>query len=319
MLRNILFQNEKLIHKNLEEALESIKSESISAFIDILNPTKEELEKLCSDFGLHHLAYEDCLSKVRHPKVDDYKGYYFIIVPDIESDDKNMLTGSYIYCFLSKSFFITIRYSENNVLDSLYKSASENEIMRERGCDFLLYSLFNIITDKYFIFIDKMEQRIDHVEIKAMNKPEQHTLNEIMMLKKKILKFKRIVSPQREVLNKLLRFSNNIIQEKHNVYFSDIYEHILRLYDIADSYQEMLASCLELYSSQQANAMNSIMKMLTIVTTILMPITVITGIYGMNFENMPELHVKHGYIFFWIAVIIITSFQCYYIRKKKWL
>ena len=186
------------------------------------------------------------------------------------------------------------------------------------GSDFVLYNILDEAIDQLFVITDKVEEKINILEEESMNNPVQSTLNNIMRVKKSVIKLRRVVSPLREVINTLLRH-DDIITEKHRLYFSDIYDHILRIYDLIESDHEMVTSCLELYSSQLSNSMNKVMKILTIITTVMMPLTIITGIYGMNFQNMPELRAKYSYFITIFIMFFISLCQILYFRKKKWL
>ncbi|MBZ9687029.1 magnesium/cobalt transporter CorA [Clostridium estertheticum] len=287
-------------------------------WLNINNPTDSDFEFLKDKFKFHQLTIDDCIHKTKRSKITDYNDYHFLIITTSDSHPNNTFSYNNIYVYISSSYIITIHYGENKSVKKIMNDIDNGLDIVSNGSDFVLYHILDEAIDQLFIITDKLEERINTLEEETMNNPVQNTLNNIIKVKKSIIKLRRVVSPLREVLNTLLRH-DDIITEKHRLYFSDIYDHILRIYDLIESDHEMVTSCLELYSSQLSNSMNKVMKVLTIISTIMMPLTIITGIYGMNFENMPELHAKYSY-FVIIFIMIFSSFcQILYFKKKKWL
>jgi len=287
-------------------------------WLNINNPSNSDFEFLKKKFNFHHLTIDDCIRKTKRSKINDYNDYHFLIITTSDSQPNNTFSHNNIYVFISTSYIITIQYGENKSVKKIMNDIENGLDLVSYGSDFVLYHILDEAIDQLFIITDKVEERINTLEEETMNNPVQNTLNNIMRIKKSVIKLRRVVSPLREVLNTLLRH-DDIITEKHRLYFSDIYDHILRIYDLIESDHEMVTSCLELYSSQLSNSMNKVMKVLTIITTIMMPLTIITGIYGMNFENMPELRAKYSY-FIVIFLMVFSSFcQILFFKKKKWL
>lgn len=305
-------------YESLEKALLNAETSKEPYWIDINMPKEEDLQLLKEHFNFHPITIEDCTEKVKRSKIHDYMNYHFITITSSGDLAKGVFPYKNIHIFLNKNFLITIHYNENKIIKRLFNELKKESDFFSNGTDFIMYRIFDEIVDGYFILTDKLENQIDLLEDKAMNSPVQETVSEIMRTKKTVMKLRRIVSPIREVLNTLLRH-DNIICETNRVYYSDLYDHILRIYDYIESEQEMITSCLELYSSQLSNSMNKVMKFLTIITTIMMPLTIITGLYGMNFDNMPELHYKYGYFIVVFSMVFITICQIIIIffRKRK--
>ncbi|MGH4122096.1 MAG: magnesium/cobalt transporter CorA [Clostridium sp.] len=303
----------------IEKAFANKPSNTKEVFwLNINNPTDSDFKFLKHKFNFHHLTIDDCVRKTKRSKINDYKDYHFLIITTSDSHPNNTFSYNNIYVYLSSNYIITIHYGENKSVKKIINEIDKGLDIVSSGSDFVLYHILDEAIDQLFIITDNLEERINILEEETMNNPVQNTLNNIMRVKKSVIKLRRVISPLREVLNTLLRH-DDIITEKYRLYFSDIYDHILRIYDLIESDHEMVTSCLELYSSQLSNSMNKIMKVLTIITTIMMPLTIITGIYGMNFENMPELRAKYSYFVIIFVMIFSSLCQILYFKKKKWL
>lgn len=305
-------------YESLEKALLEAEKTKEPYWLDINMPNEKDFELLEEHFNFHPITIEDCREKVKRSKIHDYVQYHFITVTSSGDFIKGAFPYKNIHIFINEDFIITIHYNENKIIKRLLDELKKESNVFSNGTDFIMYRILDEIVDQYFTLTDKLENKIDFLEEKAMNNPIQQTVTEIMRTKKTIMKLRRIVSPIREVLNTLLRH-DDIISEANRIYYSDLYDHILRIYDYIESEQEMITSCLELYSSQLSNSMNKEMKFLTIITTIMMPLTIITGLYGMNFDNMPELHYKYGYfiVVFTMVFITISQIIMIFFRKRK--
>lgn len=304
--------------ENIEKAFSETSNTKELFWLNINNPTDNDFKFLKNKFNFHHLTIEDCIHKTKRCKINDYKDYHFLIIVTSDNHVNNAFSYNNIYVYISLNYIITIHYGENNSVKKIMNEIANGLDIVSNGSDFVLYHILDEAIDQLFVVTDKIEEKINILEGESMNNPVQSTLNNIMRVKKSVIKLRRVVSPLREVLNTLLRH-DDIITEKYRIYFSDIYDHVLRIYDLIESDHEMVTSCLELYSSQLSNSMNKVMKILTIITTIMMPLTIITGIYGMNFQNMPELHAKYSYFVTIFIMFFISLCQIFYFKKKKWL
>ena len=310
-----VIQNTLKEFESLDKAITEAESTKELYWIDINMPTDNDFIVLKNHFNFHPITLSDCTQKLKRSKMHDYKEYHFITVTVFENLVKGNSSYKNIHIFITEKFILTIHYNECKIIKKIFNEFQNSSKVFINDTDFIMYYIFDEIVEQYFKLTDKIETHIDNLEEKAMNNPVQSTVNEIMKAKKTIITLRRVVSPIREVINTLLRH-DDIISAENRIYYTDLYDHILRIYDLIESEQEMITSCLELYSSQLSNSMNKVMKFLTIITTIMMPLTIITGLYGMNFKNMPELEYKYGYFIVLIVMLFITIFQIIFFRKK---
>lgn len=320
MIKLISYQNGSITHiGNIEEIEKKLNGKSLF-WLDIINPDEKEIKVLREVFKFHPLVIEDCLHRVQRSKIDNFKDYYFIVLnAHREKENKRGFTYEGVYAFLGNSYIVTLHWSQLDVMERAHERVSKDPSAFERGMDFILYTITDEIVDSYFPLNDKIGDRIDTLEEMIIRFPKKQIQDEILVLKRMIVKLKRILSPQRDALNTLLRHDFSLIREENRLYFMDVYDHVLRIFDLADTHQDLLASTLDLYMSQISNRMNEIMKVLTIITTLMMPLTVISGIYGMNFEIMPGVHSRAGFGVTIVLMLVIVGAEVLYFKIKKWL
>jgi magnesium transporter len=320
MIKSLLYEDGSTQeHVKVSDLVKKISSNAL-VWIHLENPNEDEINILRDDFNFHPLAIEDCIHKSQRPKVDKYKDYCFIILNAFKGKNvKRLFTYSELYVFLGRNFLVTFSWGNLKIINEVYCREIENPIAMEKGIDFLLYNLFDAIVDDYFPLTDTIGDKIEAIEEIILKSPNKQIQNDILILKRNMLRLRRILSPQREALNILLRHDFHIIKEETRVYLMDVYDHILRITELIDNYQELLTSTMDLYLSQISNRMNEVMKVLTIITTIMMPLTVITGIYGMNFDFMPELRMKNGYYIVLGIMGVVVLIEIVYFKIKKWI
>lgn len=320
MINGIFYSQQEVKSNISRDDLEVNLRNKVPMWIDVFNPDVEEMKILKEVFNFHDLAVEDCVHRLQRPKVDNYKDYYFIVLNAFKGRDvKKGFLYSEIYIFIGEGYLVTIHWNELEVIKDASERVKNGVEVFKRGMDFILYILLDEIVDDYFPITDKIGDRIDNLEEIILRSPNKQIQGEILILKRNILKLRRVLSPQREVVNILLRHDFGIIAEENKLYYMDVYDHLLRIFDLIDTYQDLLASTLDLYMSQISNRMNEVMKVLTIITTIMMPLTVITGIYGMNFDYMPFLREKAGYYTTLGIMGGIMLVEFIYFKVKKWL
>jgi magnesium transporter len=234
------------------------------------------------------------------------------------SRDKG-LKVSEVDLFLTRNCVVTVHFDEHQVFENLYTKAQKDDRLLSRGADFLFHGILDAIVDNYNTVQDLLEFEVDAVEDDVFEEPDESTVKSIFALRRDIHQLKRIAFPQQEVLASLTRDKHDLISEKSAVYLSDIYDHMLRINETADSHRDSLVSALEVYFSSVSTRTNEIIKILTIFTAILMPPTFLVGLYGMNFKYMPEITWEYGYIFFWVLVLIITVALLFFFKRKKWI
>ena len=308
------------IDSGLIKAISDALKAGTFLWVDFDEPTEEEADLLKSVFQFHPLAIEDCLHRFQRPKVDEYPEYLFLILHAVgPSGQGRRHKIAEFDVFLGGNYLVTFHLDKLKFVEEAYKDYDSSSNLAQRGIGFLLYRLLRGLIDEYFPVLDKVESRLEAIERRVFVAPNQRLLSEAFELRHNILSIRKSLSPQREILNLILRKDKPFINEANRIYFMDAYDHILRLFDLVDNYHDLLSSVLDAYLSSTSNRMNEIMKVLTIITTIMMPLSVIAGIYGMNFKYMPELNVPWAYPVVLGVMALITAGMLWYFRWKKWI
>ncbi|WP_310549725.1 magnesium/cobalt transporter CorA [Paenibacillus glufosinatiresistens] len=276
----------------------------------------EDLGVLQPLFNLHDLAVEDCLSdEEQRPKIEIYESHYFIVVNSIRFDDEEIFLRA-LNMFLGRHYIITVTKQKINELRILKPILWEQEVSEP---DRFLYLLTDLVVDNYFAVGDRIEARIEKLEEDILMHTKKSHLSEIIGLRSEILWLKKMLGPQKEVINTLNKKDLRLIDDQLQKYFSDIYENAVKVYETFETYRDLMGNLREAYQSSIANRANEIMRVFTAITTIFMPLTVITGIYGMNFDNIPETHSRYGYYGVIAVMITLGCAMLYVFRKKEWL
>lgn len=288
-------------------------------WLDLDYPTEAEFQILEAIYHFHPLAIEDCQGHLQRPWIDDYGEYAFLIThaPAEKPGKKAFLTAG-LYVFLGPNYLVTVHWEPLPFIEEVYQRIRINPDLLAKGSDFLLYTLVDTMVDDYFPFLDKIEERLETLEEQIFHRPNRQTLNRIFFLRRDLIGLRRVIAPQRDTFNLLLRLNNNLIREANNLYLLDLHNQMMRVLDMVDTFRDMASGVLEAYLSVVSNRMNEVMKTLTVITTIMMPLTVITGIYGMNFRFMPELDWRYGYYWAlgWMAVV--AAVMLLYFRRRRW-
>ncbi|MBP2002176.1 magnesium transporter [Paenibacillus shirakamiensis] len=276
----------------------------------------EDLAVLQPIFSLHDLAVEDCLTEEeQRPKIEIYDHHYFIVVNSIRFDDEEIFLRA-LSVFLGRHYIITVTKQKISELRAVKPILWEQEVNEP---DRFLYLLIDLVVDNYFLVGDRIEDKIERLEEDILVHTKRSHLNEIIGLRSEILWLKKMLGPQKEVINILNKKDLRLIDDQLQKYFSDIYENAVKISENFDTFRELMGNLREAYQSSIANRANEIMRVFTAITTIFIPLTLITGIYGMNFDNMPELHGRYSY-FIVIGIMITLGAGMFYIfRKKDWI
>ncbi|CAM4470948.1 magnesium/cobalt transporter CorA [Paenibacillus typhae] len=276
----------------------------------------EDLELLQPLFNLHDLAVEDCLSEEeQRPKIEIYESHYFIVVNSIRFDDEEIFLRA-LNVFLGRHYIITVTKQKIHELRVLKPILWEQEVSEP---DRFLYHLIDIVVDNYFSVGDRIEARIEKLEEDILMHTKKTHLSEIIGLRSEILWLKKMLGPQKEVINTLNKKDLRLIDDQLQKYFSDIYENAVKISETFETYRDLMGNLREAYQSSIANRANEIMRVFTAITTIFMPLTVITGIYGMNFDNIPETHSQYGYYGVIAVMVTLGCGMLVIFRKKDWL
>jgi len=295
------------------------KVENSILWVDMCKPTDQESFILTHDFKFHPLAVEDVISEKSRTKIDDYEKYLFMVFQLVDFIGREEdLKISELDFFLSRNTLVTVHYDEHRIFDYLYNRAERDERLISRGADYLFHAIVDTVVDNYNTILDILEYEVDQVEEDVLGEHGEETLMSIFTLRRDIVQLKRIVMPQKEAVSHLSRKSHSLISENLSVYFSDIHDHLVRINDMADTHREILNSSLEVYYSSISTKTNEIIKFLTILSAIFIPPTFLVGLWGMNFANMPELNLEHGYFVSLGIIFMVVLGMLFFFRRKKW-
>ena len=279
------------------------------------------IERIGRTFQMHPLALEDVLNTQQRPKWEDYHNGIFLIVraQRMHGIAHEIITEQVAF-FFGKNFLITFQEDKEDLFptirERLHKSLGR---IRHKGADYLTYALIDYVVDDYFLILDKTEETIETLENQILNNFKTTTRNEIYNLKRHLSEVRRAVFPLREVVGRFAREDGSFVNSANTIFIRDLYDHVTQLVELLENQRDMLQNVNDLFNAEQSNRANHVMKVLTIVSAIFIPMTFVAGVYGMNFDNLPELHTKNGYYIFWIVVILIAILQLIYFKKKKWL
>jgi magnesium transporter len=279
------------------------------------------LEQLGNLFGLHPLILEDILNTEQRPKLEDHGDYLYVVLRLFhESADADGLAPEQVSIILGHNWLISLQEKEGKLLDPIRERLRTGRgRLRKGGADTLAHALLDGIVDQYFIILDQLGERIEDLEEALITRPSPVTLRAIQALKREMILLRKSVWPLREMIGSLGRSGSPLIRESSVIYFRDVYDHAVQVIDTIETYRDMLSGMLDIYLSSISNRMNEIMKVLTIIATIYMPLTFLAGVYGMNFKYMPELEWPWGYFALWGVMILVAIFMLIYFRRKKWL
>jgi len=287
---------------------------------DVSDPTSHDFEELAEEFGFHHLSIEDCRNQHQRPKVEEFTGYYFIVLYEAELvGPTDRLELRELNIFLGKNYLVTVHSRPIRAIETAKRLWHEWTDRSDQGAGLLAYLLIDGIVDDYLPLLDLISERMDDLEDSIFGEFRTEALQEIFTFKKKLLHLRRCITPLRDVFNMLLRREQPIFPRETHVYFQDVFDHLIRVADTIDTLRDMLSSTMDAYLSVTSNRMNQVMKRLTSISTILMSVTLIAGIYGMNFVFMPELRWRFGYVFALLSMLVVGMALYVYLKKVKWI
>ena len=282
----------------------------------------EILEKLGECFGLHPLVLEDILNTDQRTKIEDYGDYLYIVLKMLYYDNKSSeIVTEQISLIFGQNFVLSFQEGmKGDIFDPVRERIRNVKgRIRKMGADYLVYTLLDTIVDNYFIILEKLGEKIEFLEDELVTNPTPSTLQIIHNLKRDMLFLRKSVWPLREVISVMERGESSFIHETTGIYLRDVYDHTIHVIDTIETFREMLSGMLDVYLSSVSNKLNSIMKVLTIIATIFMPLTFLAGVYGMNFKYMPELEWYWGYPVVLLFMFSVCIFMLFYFKKKKWM
>ena len=307
--------------KNVEDVFQYKSTDSIT-WINFNGLNRiEEIEKIGKHYKLHPLILEDIVNISQRPKIDEYEDYIFVVLKMLYYNDKQQVIAEQVSFILGDNYVLTFQEAEGDVFDNVRNRIrlSKGRI-RGLGADYLLYALMDSVTDHYYTIIETMGNKIEDIEDNLFTGLSQNEISQqIQELKREVLKVRRAIYPLREIINRIEKTDNKLILDKTLHYYRDVYDHIIQVSENIDIYREMIWGLMDMYMTTISNKMNEVMKVLTIIATIFIPLTFIAGIYGMNFEYIPELKYKYSYFILWFIMIVLFLGMLWYFKKKKWL
>jgi magnesium transporter len=293
----------------LSEISNVIKQADQLLWVDVKDPTDEDLQLLQEEFGFHPLAIEDVSQERQRPKIDLYDGYVFLIFYCVNRHEPGQpVHAIQLSLFVGLNYVVTLHEDDISLFTDIKDRWQRNqEAITAHDAAILTYTILDAIVDQYFPLIDEISDEIEDIEEVLFGQFDPHAQQRIFQLKKELLKIRRVVAPERDVLNILVRRDTPIFNENAILYFQDVYDHIIRVTDAIDTYRDLMSSALDSYLSIASNRLNEIMKMLTGWSIILMTVTLVASIYGMNFIHMPELTWHYGYAWALFLMICISG------------
>lgn len=279
------------------------------------------IEEIGQKYNIHNLVLEDILNTQHRPKIEEFDNFTFFTFKMMRfNTSKKAVIPEQVSIILGSNYVLTFQESEGDTFDSV-RNRLNNKVgkIRVKGTDYLLYALIDTVVDNYFSVIEVLSDRIQLLEDKIISNPTEVLLGQIQHYKKELMLIRKIISPLRDSVGFLCKANTNLIADSTNVYFKDTYDHILHIEDSINDMRDSLGGQLDIFLSNLSNQMNVVMKVLTIIATIFIPLTFIAGIYGMNFKRMPELEWYWGYPAVLVFMLIIFVTMIFYFKRKKWL
>lgn len=328
MIRSLCRTNKGEIITNIQisEYLKVCQDLENLLWVDIFSEQRNVSESiLIETFNFHPLAVADVLDEIHIPKVDDWGKYLYLVVraTTIAENFEQQIETEEIDIFLGKNYIITYHNQALKVIDRIWERYRKDEVLFKNGISHILYNLIDEIATDYIYLAENIDEAIDTIEDQLFDDPQPILLEKIFSLKRDLLHLRRIIAPQREMVNKLARGDYEIIAVDAKMYFRDVYDHFLRLYDILENLRDLTGSALEIYLSVVNNRMNNVMKTLTIITTLFMPISFLTGFFGMNFfQPVETMGMWTGLFAFRLMLFIVILFPIgmyIWIRKRGWI
>ncbi len=314
------FYSEKTL-TSLKE-LPSIEETPTIKWLNITGLHKIELlEEIGSYFDIHPLALEDILNTTERPKLEKYENYLFFILKRFALSDKSgEIEEEQVALILGENYLLSFEEKENHSFTLIRKQLKfDQSLLRKYKADYLSYSLIDITVDNYFSVLEKVGEKVEVLEAEVVEKPEKETIEKIHQIKRELLTLRKSIWALREVLNSMERIGSPLVSRETLIYLRDVYDHTIEIIETVETYREMLSGMLDIYLSSLSNRLNEVMKVLTIIATIFMPLTFIAGVYGMNFRYMPELDWKWGYPVVWLIMISIGLMMYFHFKRKGWL
>jgi magnesium transporter len=321
MITSFLYKKDKTIEADVSRArmLQALKEKESILWVDIENSDEFEDDMLVEIFNFHDLAVEDCITDVSQPKVDDYEEYAFLVTHALVLKEAQ-LHSIELDIFLGPNYVVTFHKEPIKSIEMMRENARRrSDYYLGRGADLLVYNILDLTVDQYMPVIEGYEDVIDQIEDRMFHNHDESCLEEVLQLKRDVFHFRRTIAPQRDALNLLTRNPSSLIKEDNRIYFRDVYDHLFRIYGIVEGFHEAITGVLQAYFSFSSHTLNKNIQRMTVMATLSMPAIMIASIYGMNFQNMPELAHKYGYHFSLGLMAFLSISMLVWMKWKKWI
>ncbi len=307
----------------IEAMQAALKNPDGLLWVSLEHPDLDESNQILRDlFHFHPLAIEDSQSDgYQTPKVDDYINYLFILAHALppQAEHFNFEQSLELNLFLGPNYLVTSYNSERMPpVEDVWRRLRRDERIVQNGSDYLCHAILDELVDDYIPLLDQMDEEIERLEDRVLEHPSADILANLLELKHELMALRRIIAPQREVINRLSRDDYPMIDRQSRLYYRDIYDHLVRIQDLGETLRDIVSGVLDIYLNSTSLRLNEVMKALTVVSTIFLPLTFVAGIYGMNFQYMPEIPWRYGYVFVWVIFISIFVGMIVWFRRRKW-
>lgn len=325
VIRVLAYNSEKLVERkleNIEECLEFKNHSDLNFWINVDGLDRVDIiEKLGGYFNIHPLTLEDVLNTRQRPKTEDYDSYIYSVLKMILLDtEKEEITTDQVSIIIGLNYVLSFQEREGDIFDQVrdrFKNPASR--LRKSGVDYLAYSLIDSVVDNYFLILEHFGEEIEYLEEGLVTHPKPETLKTIQKYKRDLITLRKSVWPLRELINGLQRVESGLIKETTSIYLRDIYDHTIQVIDSVEELRDILSSMIDVYLSSLSYRMNDVMKVLTVIATIFIPLTFIAGVYGMNFEYMPELKWRWGYPAVMVGMTLLAVSMFIYFKKRRWV
>jgi magnesium transporter len=309
---------EKLQEISVDVLCDSLKEDRVN-WINLDGLYHQDIiDRLQTHFKLHSLLIEDVVSDQR-PKAEEFEDYFFFTMKMLYSIENGKIDYEQISFVLGRNYLITFQEKEGDMFEGFRERIRLDQgRVRKKGADYLMYRLIDIIVDNYYNILDHIGDKVDEMEEIVYENPSNASFNKIQSLKKELIYLRKALYPLRDALSKIIKGESDFILDENYRFYSDVYDHVVHLIDSLDAYQDLTSNLLDIHMNAMNNRMNEVMKVLTVISTIFIPLTFIVGVYGMNFDFMPELRWKYGYPAIWGVMLMVVLTMLGFFRYKKW-
>lgn len=319
------YDSEHLTEQKLDNQTDITFLQSASEMVDWydirgLHDTRL-IETLGKTFEIHPLILEDIVDTDQRPKFEEYEKGFFLVIRALSFDkDQEEMNVEHVTIYFKKGLVVTFQETESDLFESVRKRLqTKSGKIRTRGADYLVYALADVLVDQYYFMLEDIEEVISQLEEELLDSPDETIRERIHNIKRTLIVARKSISPLREAINRFAKSENEIIQEGTKLFIRDLYDHAIQVMDMVENYRDMLNGLQDLHLSEISYKMNQVMQVLTIITTVFVPLSFLVGLYGMNFDHMPELHYRYGYFILWGFMLMVALGLLAWFRRKRWL